>query len=92
MKKWTGSTFHFFNGDCLERVARPSGYNAVAKSFFRALKNELVYHKDYKTRTEAKQSIFEYIEIFYNREWWHAFLYRKNIRVNDIVCVRLVSY
>jgi putative transposase len=30
--------------------------------------------KPYKTRDEAKQSIFEYIEVFYNRQRRHAFL------------------
>ena len=34
----------------------------------------LVYHEDYKTRSEARQSIFEYIEVFYNRKRRHAFL------------------
>ena len=53
-------------GECLD--------NAVAESFFGSLKNELVYHEDYKTRAEARQSIFEYIEIFYNRKRRHAFL------------------
>jgi transposase InsO family protein len=53
-------------GECLD--------NAVAESFFGTLKNELVYHEDYKTRAAAKQSIFEYIEIFYNRKRRHAFL------------------
>ena len=53
-------------GECLD--------NAVAESFFGSLKNELVYHEDYRTRSEAKQSIFEYIEVFYNRKRRHAFL------------------
>ena len=53
-------------GECLD--------NAVAESFFGTLKNELVYHEDYKTRAAAKQSIFEYIEVFYNRRRKHAFL------------------
>jgi len=48
--------------------------NAVAESFFGTLKNELVYHEDYKTRAEARQSIFEYVEVFYNRKRRHAFL------------------
>ncbi|MFK5915781.1 MAG: IS3 family transposase [Woeseiaceae bacterium] len=48
--------------------------NAVAESFFGSLKNEHVYHEDYRTRSEAKQSIFEYIEVFYNRKRRHAFL------------------
>ena len=53
-------------GECLD--------NAVAESFFGSLKNELVYHEDYKTRVQARQSVFEYIEIFYNRKRRHAFL------------------
>ncbi len=42
--------------------------NAVMESFFATLKKELVYQEDYATRGEARQSIFEYIEVFYNRE------------------------
>lgn len=48
--------------------------NAVAESFFGTLKAELVDDEDYKTRQEAKQSIFEYIEIFYNRVRRHSYL------------------
>jgi len=48
--------------------------NAVAESFFGSLKNERVYHEDYRTREEAKQNVFEYIEVFYNRQRRHAFL------------------
>ena len=40
--------------------------NAVAESFFKTLKVELVYRNKYKTRDQAKGSIFEYIEKFYN--------------------------
>lgn len=53
-------------GECLD--------NAVAESFFGTLKNELIYHEDYKTRSQARQSIFEYIEVFYNRYRRHASL------------------
>ena len=48
--------------------------NAVAESFFHTLKTELIYHCKYKTREEAKQSIFEYIEVFYNRKRRHSTL------------------
>ncbi|HEY3486658.1 MAG TPA: IS3 family transposase [Gammaproteobacteria bacterium] len=48
--------------------------NAVAESFFHTLKNELVYDKRYETRAEAKQSIFKYIELFYNRKRRHSYL------------------
>ena len=48
--------------------------NAVAESFFRTLKEELVYQQRYKTRDDAKQSIFEYIEVFYNQQRLHSSL------------------
>lgn len=46
--------------------------NAVMESFFHTLKTEQVYLERYKTREQAKQSIFEYIEIFYNRKRRHS--------------------
>lgn len=46
--------------------------NAVAESFFHTLKNELVYQHKFKTREEAKNVIFEYIEVFYNRIRIHS--------------------
>jgi len=48
--------------------------NAVAESFFHTLKTELIYWNSYKTRKEAKSSIFSFIEIFYNRRRRHSFL------------------
>ena len=48
--------------------------NAVAESFFSSLKNELVHHCSFKTRDEARTAIFEYIEIFYNRQRRHQTL------------------
>lgn len=48
--------------------------NAVTESFFHTLKTELVYSEKYRTRSEARQSIFEYIEIFYNRVRRHSYL------------------
>lgn len=46
--------------------------NAVVESFFHSLKTEWVHHYCYETRQEAKASIFEYIEIFYNRQRRHS--------------------
>lgn len=46
--------------------------NAVAESFFHTLKVELVHQQVFKTRTVAKQAIFEYIEVFYNRIRLHS--------------------
>ena len=48
--------------------------NAVSESFFGTLKQELIYHRTYATREEAKQEIFEYIEVFYNRQRRHSTL------------------
>jgi transposase InsO family protein len=46
--------------------------NACMESFFGTLKTELVYHERYKTRTQARLSIFDYIETFYNRIRLHS--------------------
>ncbi len=48
--------------------------NAVQESFFGTLKTELVHHEEYPTRAEARMSIFEYIEMFYNRRRLHSSL------------------
>ena len=48
--------------------------NAVAESFFHTLKTEHTNFFSYKIREEAKNSIFEYIEVFYNRERLHSTL------------------
>ena len=44
------------------------------ESFFHTLKTELVHHRDYLTRDEARRDIFEYIEVFYNRQRRHSTL------------------
>lgn len=46
--------------------------NAVAESFFHSLKTELVHHVNFETRSQANQAIFEYIEVFYNRQRLHS--------------------
>ncbi len=46
--------------------------NAVAESFFHTVKTELTHHCKFKNREEAKQMIFEYIELFYNRIRIHS--------------------
>lgn len=51
-------------GDCWD--------NAVMESFFHTLKVELVYHCSFETRSQARRSIFEYIEVFYNRIRIHS--------------------
>ena len=48
--------------------------NAVAESFFKTLKMELIYQHTFKTRKEAKTAIFDYVETFYNKERRHSTL------------------
>ncbi len=48
--------------------------NAVQESFYHSLKTELVFHEHYRTRDQARASIFEYIAVFYNRERLHSTL------------------
>ena len=48
--------------------------NACAESFISTLKNELIHHVQFKTREEARTAIFEYIEVFYNRQRLHQTL------------------
>ncbi len=48
--------------------------NAPMESFFASLKKELVHDEDYPTRAEARASLFEYIEVFYNRVRRHSSL------------------
>jgi transposase InsO family protein len=53
-------------GDCWD--------NAVAESFFATLKTELVHDAEFATRAEARATMFEFIEVFYNRERLHSHL------------------
>ncbi|AKD02118.1 integrase [Pontibacter korlensis] len=48
--------------------------NAVAESFFKTMKTEMVYHHRFATRQEAGLAVFEYIEGFYNRKRRHSAL------------------
>ncbi len=48
--------------------------NAVMESFFATLKQERVYHQHYQSRQQAKQDLFEYIEVWYNRKRTHSTL------------------
>lgn len=53
-------------GNCLD--------NAPMESFFHTLKTEHTHHVRFKTRAEARQSLFEWIEVFYNRQRRHSYL------------------
>jgi transposase InsO family protein len=48
--------------------------NAVAESFFSTLKEELIYRGSWPTRAAARRAIFEYVEVFYNRQRMHSAL------------------
>jgi transposase InsO family protein len=48
--------------------------NAVAESFFSTLKEELIYRGSWPTRVAARRAIFEYVEVFYNRQRMHSAL------------------
>jgi transposase InsO family protein len=63
--------------------------NACAESFFHTLKTELVYFEHYRTREEAKTSLFEYIEMFYNRFRRHSTLgYKSPARFEELQGLR----
>ena len=53
-------------GDCWD--------NAPMESFFATLKKELIHGVDFATRAEARAAVFEYIEVFYNRQRRHSTL------------------
>ena len=53
-------------GDCYD--------NAMMESFWATLKTELVHHQHYATHAQARASIFEYVEVFYNRKRLHSAL------------------
>lgn len=48
--------------------------NAVAESFFANLKNELTHYQTFNNQEKARTAIFEYMEIFYNRQRLHQTL------------------
>ena len=67
--------------------------NAVAESFFHTLKTELIYTEDYDTHEAAQTAVFEYIEVFYNRQRCHSangylapLLYEQALKTNEILC------
>jgi transposase InsO family protein len=63
-------------GDC---------WDAPAESFFHTLKTELIHHRRFETREQAQQEIFEYIEVFYNRQRKHSTLgYRAPVEFDQL--------
>lgn len=61
---------------CMQSMSRRGNCwdNAVAESFFGALKTEMIYRTTFETRNQAILAIFDYIEIFYNRARPHSAL------------------
>ena len=67
--------------------------NAVAESFFHTLKTEMIYLEDFDTHEQAKTAVFEYIEVFYNRQRCHSangylapLAYEQALKTNEILC------
>ena len=59
-------------GNCHDKPRSEASSVAVAESFFNLLKRERIRRKVYKTRDEARQDVFEYIEMFYNPKRKHV--------------------
>ena len=67
--------------------------NAVAESFFPTLKTEMIYLEDFDTHEQAKTAVFEYIEVFYNRQRCHSangylapLAYEQALQTNESLC------
>lgn len=67
--------------------------NAVVESFFHTLKTELIYLEDYDTHEQARTAVFEYIEVFYNRQRCHSangylapLIYEQALKTSEILC------
>jgi putative transposase len=62
--------------------------NAITETFFHTLKTELIHRAKYETREEARRSIFEYIEIFYNRKRLHSAIgYCSPVEYEKLTCL-----
>lgn len=84
--KWAASAFRSISVRLLQGIAEGPGLvgsmsrnascwdNAPAQSFFHTLKTELIHHRRFESREQAKQKFFEYIEVFYNRQSKHSTL------------------
>jgi transposase InsO family protein len=62
--------------DCIQSMSRKGNCwdNAVAESFFGSLKSELIYRESFNSRIKATMAVFDYIEIFYNKQRLHSAL------------------
>jgi transposase InsO family protein len=67
--------------------------NAVAESCFHTLKTALIHLEDFDTHEQAQTAVFEYIEVFYNRQRCHSasgylapLAYEQALKAHGIVC------
>jgi putative transposase len=67
--------------------------NAVAESFFHTLKTELIYLENFDTHEHIQMAVFEYIEVFYNRQRCHSangylapLAYEQALKTRGIIC------
>ena len=62
--------------DMIQSLSRPKQCwdNAVAESWFATLKLELIHRQSWATRAQARRAVFEFIEVFYNRQRLHSSL------------------
>jgi len=67
--------------------------NAVAESFFHTLKTELVYLEEFDTHEQAQTAVFEYVEVFYNRQRCHSangylapLAYEQTLKIHESLC------
>ncbi len=76
--QYTSGTFRKLLTDhhITQSLSRPGqcSDNAVAESWFSTLKEELICRQVWPTRVQARRAIFEFIEVFYNREGLHSSL------------------
>jgi putative transposase len=67
--------------------------NAVAESFFHTLKTALISLEDFETHEQAQTGVFEYIEVFYNRQRCHSatgslapLAYEQALKASETLC------
>jgi putative transposase len=62
--------------DMVQSLSRPRQCwdNAVAESFFASLKLELIHRRSWATRAQVRRAVFDYIEVFFNRQRLHSSL------------------
>lgn len=79
------------NGLIIQSMSRKGNCwdNAVAESFFKTLKAELIYHDNYKTIQQAKTAVFEYIETWYNTRRLHSSLNYKTPKEIELEFINL---